>query len=365
MANLGNFKSNILQLRQNYKKFMVSRVIDNPQNALLELQVPSAVPQKFIVEIQFYSITNNELLQTIVLDSEIDTDVFKASRLLYATDGSSRTMFFIDFSNIELEISTGRYETIFNFFIPKIGTIGENKLIINKISSNREEIELVLSTQYNTLQNRTEITNFASPQIAPERNINNQITNDWVLTTAAYLCNYSQSFDRLLAARERWPLTTPPSAQTNFTVFSSTRIYYGANGQYTSSIFNPGTHDCSNATFTNDPIVGVSKACYTEVSLLPTDRTSPTYNLILEYLPENIKTILSDEKTPISYTTLVSRSIQELLNSTYAFMTHSINQHRTADVNIVFTDKLITNIFTASLDTAFRQYSQKPEVLFV
>ncbi len=41
MANSYNYATNIQTLTGRYTKYMVSRVIDNPKNKLLELEVPA------------------------------------------------------------------------------------------------------------------------------------------------------------------------------------------------------------------------------------------------------------------------------------------------------------------------------------
>ncbi len=183
MANSYNYATNIQTLTGRYTKYMVSRVIDNPKNKLLELEVPAEIPEKFVVELMFYSLESSYLLSSIALTDE-DTDVVKVTTLSYA-DKSIRRLLFIDFSSLSINIEQGRIQLVLNFFVPEVGGFNKSKFSLTRISPSRKEVELSLIPQCITDDILEELKVFASPQI----------NSKWVLDTFKYLCNQSQSLD--------------------------------------------------------------------------------------------------------------------------------------------------------------------------
>lgn len=183
MANSYNYATNIQTLTGRYTKYMVSRVIDNPKNKLLELEVPADIPEKFVVELMFYSLESSYLLSSIALTDE-DTDVLKVTTLSYP-DTSIRRLLFIDFSSLSINIEQGRIQLVLNFFVPEIGGFNQSKFSLTRISPSRKEVELSLTPQCITDDILEELKVFSSPQI----------NSKWVLDTFKYLCNQSQSLD--------------------------------------------------------------------------------------------------------------------------------------------------------------------------
>ena len=184
MANAYNYTTNIQNLAGRYTKYMVSRVIDNPKNKLLELEIPAEIPEKFIIELSFYSVDNNYLLSSITLSDE-DTDVIKTTTLSYA-DTSIRRLLFIDFSSLSINIEQGRIQLVLNFFVPEIGGFNESKFTITRISPSRKEVELSLIPECITDDIVDELKTFSSPQI----------NSKWVLEALKYICNQTGSLNQ-------------------------------------------------------------------------------------------------------------------------------------------------------------------------
>lgn len=184
MANSYNYATNIQSLAGRYTKYMVSRVIDNPKNKLLELEVPADIPEKFVVELMFYSLESSYLLSSIALTDE-DTDVLKVTTLSYP-DTSTRRLLFIDFSSLSINIEQGRIQLVLNFFVPEVGGFNQSKFSLTRISPSRKEVELSLIPQCITDDILEELKVFSSPQI----------NSTWALKAMQYICNQTQSFDK-------------------------------------------------------------------------------------------------------------------------------------------------------------------------
>lgn len=181
MANTRNFNTNTTTLDGRYTRYMVSRVIDNPSNKLLEVEVPTTIPEHFTVELNFYTLTNNSLITSLVLDSN-DENVFEATTLVY-TDTSYRRLLFIDFSKIDITLDQGRFEVVINFFVPEIGSFNEPQLMLTNISPSRKEVEFSISPEYLTTSSVGKLVNFALPQISSQ----------WVLDAMRQIFNQSPS----------------------------------------------------------------------------------------------------------------------------------------------------------------------------
>jgi hypothetical protein len=148
MANSYNYATNTQPLAGRYTKYMVSRVIDNPKNKLLQLEIPAEIPEKFVIELMFYSLDSSFLLSSVSLTEE-DTDVVKVTTLSYA-DASVRRLLFIDFSSLSINIEQGRIQAVLNFFVPEVGGFNESKFSLTRISPSRKEVELSLTPQCTT-----------------------------------------------------------------------------------------------------------------------------------------------------------------------------------------------------------------------
>lgn len=236
MSNLYNYATDVPSLNGQYIKYMASRVIDNPQNSLLELELPTGIPETFILELQFYSILDNYLFTSLVLTSE-DTDAISFTTLRYS-DTSIRTLMFIDFSKIRILIEEGRIQLVTNFFIPEIGDFGQSQFSITKISPSRTEVQLSLTPETVTDENVQKLKTFASPQI----------NSTWAIEALKYICNQSQSFNLNI------PTTTASLSfdviQAYLPVSESNKINNSeVSGEYTASI-KLTTQEILNSTYT-------------------------------------------------------------------------------------------------------------------
>lgn len=175
MSNQYNYKSDIFSLSQEFKRFRVSRIIDNPVNRLLEVEIPTSVPDEFTVELMLYTLDNNELVSSLVLDNT--SNIFRTVSLNYspATVGGAvtqRKILFINFAETTIPLTQGRYEMVLNFFVPEIGTFNEGAFAVTTISPSRRELELKLTPQCGGIDYINKLKEFASPQINRESILN-------------------------------------------------------------------------------------------------------------------------------------------------------------------------------------------------
>lgn len=186
MANTFNYESNIVSLESEYNRYSVSRIIENPLQDLLEIELPMQIPQNgYFVELTLYSLANNAVVFNTTIDSISNPNAVNIVTLNYP-NLSVRRLMFIDFSKITTEIPDGRFEAVFNFFVSRIGTSTIKPLTLTKISPSRTEVELQLSPEYKTVQSASILTDFAKPQI----------NYTWALKAMQYICNQTQSFDK-------------------------------------------------------------------------------------------------------------------------------------------------------------------------
>ena len=95
---------------------------------------------------------------------------------------------------------------------------------------------------------------------------------------------------------------------------------------------------------------------------IPTDRTNLTYDIIKEYLPANIQTILNDENIPTEFKEKVETQTQKLLNSTFDLVTQSIFASSSV-TRFVEPDLNVT--ISSKVSQSFSQYQQIPEFIFI
>lgn len=184
MSKLRNYESDILQLETKYDRYTVSRIIENSFDDLLEVEVPSGIPNNFFVEINLYSYANNQLVFNTTVYNSQTAGIFNVTTLQYS-DSSVRRLMFVDFSKILDPFPDGRFELVLNFFVPEIGSNEAKPLVLNTISPSRTEVELKLTPEYRTTLSASQLVNFASPEISRE----------WVLEALKYICNQTQSLN--------------------------------------------------------------------------------------------------------------------------------------------------------------------------
>lgn len=185
MANVFNYASNLVELNDAYNRYTVSRIVTNPIEDLLELEIPADVQQNYFVEMTLYSFADNSIVFNRTINPIDNQDIFKVVTLSYP-DASVRRLLVVDFSKIpELVLPDGRFEAVFNFFNPEVGSATTKPLTITRISPSRTEIEVKLTPEHRTPESASLLTTFASPQI----------NSKWILDTFKYMCNQTQSLN--------------------------------------------------------------------------------------------------------------------------------------------------------------------------
>jgi hypothetical protein len=160
MANQENFSTDIQAVSDSYTKFIVSRIIDNTQDTLLDMEVPAEFSDALLennIEISLYSLADNSLIYSDVIRN--GEGIFTIA--LQYRDNSLRRLLFIDFSKLELDLPTGQYTVSLNFFADELGSSDERVLNITNISTSRTEVEMELTDV--TLQ--PDMEQFAIPRI--------------------------------------------------------------------------------------------------------------------------------------------------------------------------------------------------------
>jgi hypothetical protein len=184
MPNTYNYQTDTTTfVRANISKYLVSRVISNPLDTLLEVRVPSEIPEYFIIEMMIYSKYDNSLIRSYVIEST-DENVLSTVTLNYtpSTTGAQptlRKLLFINFAKLDFIFDEGKFNTVLNFFVPEIGTYNEGQFSVTRISPSRTELELNLLPKCTSEETLTELKNFASPQI----------NDEWVLAAIAQVFN--------------------------------------------------------------------------------------------------------------------------------------------------------------------------------
>ena len=165
MANQLNYQSNIQQLSGQYTRYVVSRVIANKNDDLLDMEVPADFSEALLennVEVNLYSLADNSLIFSDIVKN-VSGSIY--TETLQYTDNSLRKLLYIDFAKVrDLELPSGQYSITLNFFTDELGSYDDRILKINRISTSRTEVELKLTdvTQQKTLEQ------FAIPRIPAE-----------------------------------------------------------------------------------------------------------------------------------------------------------------------------------------------------
>jgi len=174
MPNIKNFQSDITSFYGT--KFTVSRIIENRNDSLLDMEVPADFAEKLLennIEINLYSLADNSLLYSDVIKNS--NKAIYVETLQYE-DGTFRKLLFIDFAKVTaLSVPPGRYSVTLNFFADEIGNYETRPLKVTRVSTARTEIELKLTD----VELQDELNTFAIPRINSEyiRPILKQIFN--------------------------------------------------------------------------------------------------------------------------------------------------------------------------------------------
>jgi hypothetical protein len=168
MANQRNYVTDIPNTTLEYTKFTVSRIVDNPLSSIIELELPATIPDTFDVEVSLYSLYDNVLVYNTTLSTEAGSElsgIFTLKTLSYV-DTSSRKLLFFDLSKTDIQQIYGRFQILFSFLSPKVGSYKTTPLMITKISPSRTELELQLKPEYKTATSARYLKEYVSPQIS-------------------------------------------------------------------------------------------------------------------------------------------------------------------------------------------------------
>jgi hypothetical protein len=165
MAEQRNYQSNIQELSNSYNRYLVSRVIANKRDDLLDMEMPADFSDALLqnnIEINLYSIADNSLIFSDVVRN-VSGSIF--TRTLQYNDNSLRKLLYIDFAKApDLNLPSGQYSVTLNFFADEIGAYDDRILKVNKISTSRTEVELKLTDSSQQLV----LEQFATPLIPAE-----------------------------------------------------------------------------------------------------------------------------------------------------------------------------------------------------
>lgn len=166
MANLDNFQQNPNDIQGIYDKYTISRVVTTNKDDLLDIEVPVDMEyylasENTNIEISLYTTVSNRLIYHNVIPNK--GNILRSDTLAYS-DGSIRTLVYIDFSKLEFDLPVGTYSVSLNFFRNEIGSNDNRVLEIRRISPSRQEVELKLTN----LQENQKLVNFTTPGIPVE-----------------------------------------------------------------------------------------------------------------------------------------------------------------------------------------------------
>lgn len=166
MPNSYNYTPSTANLGNTVSKYMVSRIINNPLERLLDLPIPTNIPEYFIIEVVFYSLYDNSIVTSMVIEST-DEQVLTSVTLNYTSSNPStqRRLLFINFSKFSDVLEQGRFKVVLNFLVPEIGTYNEGQFGVTRISPSRTEIEMELLPRCTTPQTLEQLRQFSAPQI--------------------------------------------------------------------------------------------------------------------------------------------------------------------------------------------------------
>lgn len=181
MANLDNFQQNPTELQGVYDRYTISRVVTTNKEDLLDVEVPVEIEYYLAsedtnIEISLYTTISNRLIYHDVIPNR--DNIITSDTIAYS-DGSTRTLVFIDFSKLNFDIPIGTYSVSLNFFRNEIGSSTNRSLEVRRISPSRQEVELKL---INAMEEQ-KLVNFTVPSVPAE----------WIEPTLKQI--FSQSLD--------------------------------------------------------------------------------------------------------------------------------------------------------------------------
>jgi len=261
MANNFIYASDVTALKEKYNRYSVSRIIENPLQGLLETELPMPIQNEYFVEITLYSLANNTVVFNATIDPTTNPEIIKVVTLSYP-DASVRRLMIVDFSKTLPDLPDGRFEVVWNFFVPRVGNAATKPLTLTKISPSRTEVELQLLPEYKTPESASALVDFAAPQI----------NYTWALKAMQYLCNQTQSLDPNIPTdttaqsfdiiEQFLPITVvttlnDPNVSEDFTasIKMSTQQLLNATYNYASQSIQVGIQN--NVAFTDERLISI------------------------------------------------------------------------------------------------------------
>lgn len=160
------FASDIDFLQQAYSRFSVSRIASSDSSVILQQMVPAELPDRFAVEILFYSLSDERFIYSLTLDNFSD-QILSVKTVQY-DDDSYRRFVYLDLSDYISSFPLGDYRAIFNFFVPEVGNAYEPILELSNISTSGREVELQVQQRYLNSETEAVVRDFAAPYITEE-----------------------------------------------------------------------------------------------------------------------------------------------------------------------------------------------------
>lgn len=145
MPNQQNFNSNLEGAISSSDRFVSSRIINEPNDLILLETVNSAFgsnPTDYI-ELHLYTIPTNALVLSTTISPN---DKFVSSHIVSYRDNTLKNYLRIEFTELfkekRLIVVPGDYYMVMNFFAEEIGNYQTRRLKIDRISSDRTEVEI-------------------------------------------------------------------------------------------------------------------------------------------------------------------------------------------------------------------------------
>lgn len=169
MPNQYNFRSDVTTKTE--PTYLASRIVRASDEGILYEQIPASFGFETydVIEFHFYSIPDNDLVLSTVLDVEFAEEVLKSHIVEYG-DGTFKNYIRIDFTKLfelnNVVLIPGDYRMVLNFFSDEIGDYNDRKLYIQDISDSRTEVQLAFFQTNNLnerLQNEDELREFVTP----------------------------------------------------------------------------------------------------------------------------------------------------------------------------------------------------------
>lgn len=169
MPNQFNFRSDVTTRTD--PTYLASRIVRIRDEGVLYEQIPASFGfETFdVIEIHFYTIPDNQLALSTIIDVENVEDILKSHIVQYGDD-SFKNYLRIDFTKLfELNnvlLVPGDYRMILNFFSDEIGDYSNRKLYVQNISDSRTELQLAFqpTNDLNEItQNENELKEFVTP----------------------------------------------------------------------------------------------------------------------------------------------------------------------------------------------------------